>query len=183
VHYVCEAVNHRCQRELKILGYKVEVPEKPLKHFTYDEVLGELRERGIEIPWGEDIPMATLRTLGKLHPYYYFITDWPTDSKPFYIKPRKDKPKLCEAFDLMWRWIELASGGTRVDSKDVLIKRLEEQKLKPESFKYHLQAFDFGMPPHAGWAVGLERLTMVLTGKQNIREVTLFPRDRLRLIP
>jgi len=183
VHYVCEVVNKRCQKELKILRHKVEVPEEPFKRFTYDEILRELREQRISIHWGEDIPTPAFRTLGKLHPYYYFITDWPTESKPFYIKPRQGKPKFCEAFDLMWRWIELASGGTRVDSKAVLIKRLKEQKLNPESFKYHLQAFDFGMPPHAGWAIGLERFTMILTGKQNIREVTLFPRDRFRLAP
>jgi len=183
VHYICEAVNARCKRELKILKHRVEVPEKPFKRFTYDEILKELKKEGIEIPWGEDIPTPAFRTVGKLHPYFYWITDWPTKSKPFYLKPRNDKPKLCAAFDLMWRWIELASGGTRVDSKDLLIKRLREQGLNPDSFKHHLQAFDFGMPPHAGWAMGLERLAMMLTGKHNIREVTLFPRDRFRLTP
>jgi len=60
---------------------------------------------------------------------------------------------------------------------------LKEKGLNPDSFRFHLQAFDYGMPPHAGWATGLERLTMMLTGKQNIREVTLFPRDRFRLTP
>jgi aspartyl-tRNA synthetase len=183
VHFICEAVNDRCKRELKILHHKVEVPEKPFKRFTYGEILQELKEEGIEISWGEDIPTEAVRTVGKLHPYYYWITDWPTKSKPFYLKPRTDKPELCEAFDLMWRWIELASGGTRVDSKDLLIRRLREQGLNPDSFKYHLQAFDYGMPPHAGWAMGLERLAMVLTGKHNIREVRLFPRDRFRLTP
>lgn len=83
----------------------------------------------------------------------------------------------------MWRWVEIASGGTRVHDKNVLMKRLKEQSLHPESFKYHLQAFDFGMPPHAGWAIGLERLIMMLTGIRNIREVVLYPRDRFRLTP
>jgi len=183
VHYISEVVNARCKRELKILKHKVEAPEKPFRRFTYDEILQELKKEGVEIPWGEDIPTPSLRTVGKLHPYFYWITDWPTKSKPFYLKPRSDKPKLCAAFDLMWRWIELASGGTRVDSKDLLVKRLEEQGLNPDSFKFHLQAFDYGMPPHAGWALGLERLAMMLTGKHNIREVTLFPRDRFRLTP
>lgn len=183
VHFICEMVNDQCKRELKILRHKVEVPEKPFTRFTYDEILEELRKKGVEIPWGEDIPTPAFRTVGKLHPYFYWITDWPTKSKPFYIKPRKGKPKLCEAFDLMWHWIELASGGTRVDSKDLLIKRLKKQGLNPDSFKSHIQAFDYGMPPHAGWAMGLERLAMMLTGKRNIREVTLFPRDRFRLTP
>jgi aspartyl-tRNA synthetase len=83
----------------------------------------------------------------------------------------------------MWRWIELASGGTRIHSKPLLIRRLKEQGLRPEAFKSHLQAFDYGMPPHAGWAIGLARLVMALTGKRNIREVVLFPRDRFRLTP
>jgi len=142
-----------------------------------------LKKEGIEIPWGEDIPTPAFRTLGKIHPYFYFITDWPTSSKAFYIKPKDDNPELCEGFDLMWRWIELASGGTRISSKELLIQRLKEKGLNPESFKYHLQAFDYGMPPHAGWAIGLERLTMMLTGKRNIREVTLYPRDKFRLTP
>jgi aspartyl-tRNA synthetase len=180
---VCRDVKKRCERELKILKHKVDVPKTPFKRVTYDEILEELAEEGVRIPWGEDIPTPAFRTLGKLHPYYYFLTDWPTKSKTFYIKPRDDNPDLCEGFDLMWHWIELASGGTRIHSKPLLIKRLKEQGLRSESMKYHLQAFDYGMPPHAGWAIGLARLVMALTGKRNIREVVLFPRDRFRLTP
>jgi nondiscriminating aspartyl-tRNA synthetase len=183
IRQICKDVEKNCGRELKILKHKIEVPKTPFKRFTYDEVLEELKEEGIRVPWGEDIPTPAFRTLGKLHPYYYFLTDWPTKSKAFYIKPRDDNPDLCEGFDLMWRWIELASGGTRIHSKRLLIKRLTEQGLRPESFKSHLQAFDYGMPPHAGWAIGLARLVMALTGKRNIREVVLFPRDRFRLTP
>ncbi len=183
IHHMCLLVKKNCQKELKILKHKIEVPETPFKRFTYDEIIEELKKEGTEISWGEDIPTQAFRKLGRLHPYFYYITDWPTKSKPFYIKPRDDNPELCEAFDLMWRWIELASGGTRVHLKDLLIKRLKEQGLPPEAFSYHLRAFDYGMPPHAGWAVGLERVMMMLTGKQNIREVVLFPRDRFRLTP
>ncbi len=183
MQYTCRVVREKCQRELAILNYQLDVPEIPFKRLTYDIVLEDLKGEGIEIPWGEDIPTPAFRTLGKIHPYFYFITDWPTRSKAFYIKPRDDNPEICEGFDLMWRWIELSSGGTRIASKELLIKRLMEKGLNPESFKCHLQAFDYGMPPHAGWAIGLERLTMMLTGKKNIREVTLYPRDKFRLTP
>jgi len=183
IHFICEVVSDRCQKELKILKHKVEVPETPFKRFTYNQVVDELKKMGAVIKWGEDIPTPALRILGKLHPYFYFITDWPKTARAFYIKTKEDNPELTEGFDLMWRAIELASGGSRVDSKDVLIERLKEKGLNPDSFRFHLQAFDYGMPPHAGWATGLERLTMMLTGKQNIREVTLFPRDRFRLTP
>jgi nondiscriminating aspartyl-tRNA synthetase len=183
IHHVCKAVAEGCRKELETLKCKVDVPRIPFKRFTYDGILKELKKEGTTVPWGEDIPTPAFRTLGKLHPYFYFITDWPTKSKAFYIKPRNDNADLCGGFDLMWRWIELASGGTRVHSKDLLIKRLKDQGLHPESFKFHLKAFDYGMPPHAGWAIGLERLIMMLTGKKNIRDVVLFPRDRFRLTP
>lgn len=183
IRHVCVAVNEKCRKELAALKCQVKVPEIPFKRLTYKEVLNDLKREGITIPWSEDIPTPSLRTLGKIHSYFYFIIDWPTRSKAFYIKPRDDNPELCEGFDLMWRWVELASGGTRIAAKELLIKRLKEQGLNPESFKHHLQAFDYGMPPHAGWAIGLERLTMMLTGKKNIREVTLYPRDKFRLTP
>lgn len=183
VHYVCKMVKEGCEKELAVLKHQVEVPKLPLKRFTYSEILEELAKEGVEIPWGEDIPTPAYRALGKLHPYFYFITHWPAKAKPFYIKLRDDNPDLTEGFDLMWQWTEIASGGTRVHDKEVLVKRLREQGLKPDSFKYHLKVFDYGIPPHAGWAVGFERLVMMLTGVENIREVVLFPRDRSRLTP
>jgi nondiscriminating aspartyl-tRNA synthetase len=183
IHHACITVKEKCAGELSVIKYKFEVPTVPFKRLTYDQVLDDLKKQDVKVPWGEDIPTEAFRVLGKLYPFFYFITDWPTHAKAFYIKPREDKPELCEGFDLMWRYIELVSGGTRISQKDQLIQRLKEKGLNPESFKYHLQAFDYGMPPHAGWAIGLERLTMILTGKKNIREVTLYPRDRVRLTP
>lgn len=183
IHHVFVTVKEKCSNELHLLKYKFEVPVLPFKRLTYTEVLESLKERGVEIPWGEDIPTEAFRELGKLYPFFYFVTDWPSKAKTFYIKPRKDNPEVCEGFDLMWRYIELVSGGTRIEQKDQLIERMQEKGLNPESFKFHLQAFDWGMPPHAGWAIGLERLTMTLSGRKNIREATLYPRDRVRLTP
>jgi aspartyl-tRNA synthetase len=183
MQYVCKTVAEKCQKQLATLRHKIKVPEVPFKRLTYEEILRDLKHEGVEIPWGEDLPTPALRTLGKIHPYFYFITDWPTHSKAFYIKPRDDNPEICEGFDLMWSWLELVSGGTRIAAKELLVKRLKEKGLNPESFKHHLQAFDYGMPPHAGWAIGLGRLTMMLTGKRNIREVILYPRDKFRLTP
>jgi nondiscriminating aspartyl-tRNA synthetase len=183
--FVCTSVQEKSPEELKILKHRVEVPEIPFQRLTYSQIIEEVMEKNpqTQIPWGEDIPTAGFRTLGQLHPHFYFITDWPTKSKAFYIQPREDNPELCEAFDLMYGWIEIASGGTRIHSKSLLAERLREKGLDPESFRYHLQVFDYGMPPHAGWAIGLARLIMALTGRKNIREVVLFPRDRFRLTP
>ncbi len=183
MQHTCRKVVEKCQKELATLKYNLKVPELPFKRITYSKILEELKQEEIDIKWGEDIPTPAFRTVGKLHPNFYFIVDWPTEAKAFYIKPRDDKPEISEGFDLMWKWIELVSGGTRISSKELLTQRLREKGLNPESFKHHLQAFDYGMPPHAGWAIGLERLTMALTGKKNIRETTLYPRDKFRLTP
>jgi aspartyl-tRNA synthetase len=183
VQHVCKEINEKCPRELQTLRHKIEVPEIPFKRLRYDDVLQDLKREGIDLPWGDDVSTPAFRKLGKIHQYFYFITDWPTSSKAFYIKPRRDHPEICEGFDLMWSWVELASGGTRISSKRALVERLREKGLKPDSFKYHIKAFEYGMPPHAGWAIGLERFTLMLTGKKNIREVSLFPRDRFRLTP
>jgi nondiscriminating aspartyl-tRNA synthetase len=183
VNHAFKTVKENCQNELTLLNYNLEIPELPFKRLTYTQVLEDLKGKGVVIPWGEDISTDAFRVLGELYPYFYFVTDWPTHAKAFYIKPRKDNPEISEGFDLMWRYIELTSGGTRICDKNQLIERLKEKGLNPDSFKMHLQAFDYGMPPHAGWAIGLERLTMMLTGINNIREVTLYPRDRVRLTP
>ncbi|MFH1327501.1 MAG: aspartate--tRNA(Asn) ligase [Candidatus Bathyarchaeota archaeon] len=182
--YVVKFIRKNCDEELKTLKHEIEVPKLPLKRYTYDEILSELKEQNIAIPWGEDIPTPALRAVGKIHSKeFYFIIDWPTSSKPFYIKPRDDSPEICEGFDFMHSWIELASGGTRIHDKELLTSRMREQNLKPETFVYHLKAFEVGMPPHAGWGLGFNRFVMVLTGKDNIRECVLFPRDRYRLTP
>jgi aspartyl-tRNA synthetase len=183
IHNVSKDVAVKCERELELLSHEIKVPDVPFKRLTYSKILEELEEEKIHIPWGEDIPTVAYRALGKLHPYYYFITDWPTKTKAFYIQPKDDGPELSEGFDLMWHWVELSSGGTRIHSKALLTKRLAEHGLSKESFKTHLQTFDYGMPPHAGWGLGLARLIMVLTGVKNIREVVLFPRDQFRLTP
>jgi nondiscriminating aspartyl-tRNA synthetase len=183
IHFVCKEVATNCERELGLLNHEIKVPKLPFKRLTYSKVLDELESEKIHISWGGDIPTTAYRALGKLHPYYYFITDWPTKTKAFYIQPQDKKPELSEGFDLMYHWIELSSGGTRIHNKELLMKRLASQGLSTESFKTHLQTFDYGMPPHAGWGLGLARLVMVLTGIKNIREVVLFPRDQLRLTP
>jgi aspartyl-tRNA synthetase len=172
-----------CSKEFeKLKRAPVEVPGR-FERLTYGAVIKEISKRRDGIAWGDDVTGPDGEELAKSHPGFYFITDWPTSSKPFYIKPKTAEPKVSESFDLMHGSLELASGGTRVTSKSALVKRLKDQKLKPQAFEYHLDAFDYGMPPHAGFGLGLERLMMTLTGEENIREVTLFPRDKLRLVP
>jgi len=184
IEYVVSKIISERSRELKILGVTLQPPQLPLKRYSYDEILKELQEAGEKLRWGEDLTTSSYRLLGKKHKKeFYFIVDWPTKVRPFYIKPCSEKPELCYAFDLMYEWIEVTSGGSRVDSKEVLIERLKEQNLKPASFKFYLDSFNYGMPPHAGWGMGLDRFIMAILDIKNIRECVLFPRDRFRLTP
>ena len=114
---------------------------------------------------------------------YYFITEWPSAIKPFYVMPNVAEPEKSTAFDLMYRDLELSSGSQRVHDYETLYNQLEAKDLNPDSFEKYLEAFKYGMPPHSGWGMGADRLTMVLTGVKNIRETVLFPRDRRRLTP
>ncbi len=181
--HVFKQVKRDCKKELKILNHKIRTPKKSFPRIPYDEALEKLDEAGVKVKWGEDLPTPAERKLSELVDDAYFVTDWPTIIKPFYIMPHEDDPKLSHAFDLMYKNIELSSGGTRIHQKGLLVKQLKQKKLNPRQFRHHLQNFEWGLPPHAGWGLGVERLTMVLTGTQNIRETVLFPRDRKRLTP
>jgi len=183
IRRVTMTVSERCGKDLaRLKRTPLQVPKK-MDRVTYDEAVELVNSKGGDVTWGEDLSAEATALVGAEHPSFHFITDWPTTTKPFYIKPKEGEPKISESFDLMHGPLELASGGSRVSSKALVVKRMKDQKLKPEAFEYHLKVFDYGMPPHAGFGLGLERLTMVLTGEENIREVTLYPRDKLRLVP
>ncbi len=176
-------VKKRCADDLKILGRKLEVQKTPFSRVTYDEAVKKLERAGLKMLWGEDLSTPAERKLAELMDGAYFVTDWPSAIKPFYTMPREDNPKLAHAFDLMYKEIELASGGTRVHQEELLVKQLKQRGLSPERFESHIKNYRAGLPPHAGWGLGLDRLVMVLAGADNIRECVLFPRDRQRLTP
>jgi len=176
-----DSVKKNCAEELKVLGHNLEVPKKPFPRITYDEALEKLNAAGLKIPWGEDLPTPAEKKLAELVDGAYFIVDWPLTVKPFYTHPKDDK--IGDAFDLMYGELELASGGTRIHSEELLVKQLKEKGLNPENFESHLLSYRYGLPPHSGFGLGLDRLTMVLAGADNIRECVLFPRDRRRLSP
>ncbi|MDW7978906.1 MAG: aspartate--tRNA(Asn) ligase [Candidatus Caldarchaeum sp.] len=183
IAYVYQHLVNNHQKELSMLGLTLKVPKTPFKRITYDEAVGILEKDGISLKWGEDFGTPHLRALAKHFHGFYFITGFPTEIKPFYIQPSAENPSISESFDLMYQWLELASGGTRVNEHSVLRERLIQKGLDPKQFEDHLKVFEYGMPVHAGWGLGFERLMMVLTRHTNIREVILFPRDRFRLTP
>lgn len=156
---------------------------RKIPRLTYAECLQELNDRGEHIKFGDDLSDASLRILGKLHKGLFFIKDWPTRLKPFYIMEQDENAELSKSFDLQFGYLELVSGGSREHNAKKLRTKLISQGHNPESFSYHLRSFDWGMPPHAGCGLGFDRLMMIITSSDNIREVVLFPRDTTRLNP
>ena len=173
----------KCKKEQEILGIEIKIPSAPFERITYSQVLEELKAEGEDLKFGDDLLDSHLRIVGKKHPGFFFLTDWPMKLKPFYIHEKDEDPNISRSFDLQYGYLELSSGGTRLHNPKKIKARLEEQGLDPSKFANHLQAFDWGMPPHAGWGLGLERLLTTLIGIDNVREVVLYPRDPDRLTP
>jgi aspartyl-tRNA synthetase len=160
------------------------VPKAPFPRLQYSEAIG-IAQKKIEEPirYGDDISTAAERAIGEEMGGHYFIVDWPTEIRPYYALPYEDDPSICRAFDLMHPRMELASGAQRVHQHDLLVKQIAKKGLNPESFEFYLRPFLYGMPPHAGWGLGAERLIMTMLGLSNVREAVLFPRDMHRLVP
>ena len=176
-------VSENCKKELEIIGNKIITSNHPFEKITYSQALDELKEKDVKLEFGDDLLDSHLRILGENHPSFYFLTDWPIKLKPFYITEKQDSVELSESFDLQYGYLELSSGGSRLHNPEKIKSRLKEQNLDPSKFSEHLQAFDWGMPPHAGWGLGLERLLTIILGIDNVREVILYPRDPERLKP
>ena len=157
-----------------------DIPDK-IPRYKYAELIEKMQNVGLKAQWGDDLYPKNLQKIGLTG--FYFIIDWPMGPKPFYVKVKKDDEKISESFDLMWGDLELSSGSTRIEKKSELEDRMKNKGMKTEAFDYHLNIFDFGVPPHAGCGIGLERLMMALTGTENIRDTTFYPRDVDRLTP
>lgn len=156
---------------------------KPFNKLSYQDCIDELNRSGEKKEFGDDLSDLDLRKIGKNHQEFFFITDWPLKIKPFYIHEKASNYELSESFDLQYGFLEIVSGGRRQHDPVKIKNRLEEQGLSPSNFVEHLKSFNWGMPPHSGCGLGFDRLIMVLTGAENIRDVVLYPRDPDRLNP
>jgi len=112
----------------------------------------------------------------------YFIVEYPEEAKPFYIM-EKSGTDLSFSFDLDYKGQEVSSGGQREHRYPELLKRMEKKGLNPADFESYLDAFRYGMPPHGGWGIGVDRVVTKVLDLPNVREAILFPRDISRLTP
>jgi nondiscriminating aspartyl-tRNA synthetase len=113
---------------------------------------------------------------------FLFLTHYPAAARPFYTMPSAD-PQYTESFDLLFRGVEIATGGQRIHHYDKLVASIKRHRLNPDDFKDYLELFRLGMPPHGGWGMGSERVVQKILDLSNIKETILFPRDVKRLTP
>ncbi len=184
VKEIVKNILEKNKEEIKLLDLKLKVPSS--KYLSYDETIEFLKKQKIKISHGDDLSPEAEKKLGELYPdTIVFVHSWPSSLKPFYIMPKdEDKDaKYSEGFDAIYRGLEISSGGQRIHIPELLIERLKAKGLNPKSFDDYVNSFRYGAPPHSGWSIGLERMTILICGLDNIREGTLFPRDRDRLTP
>ena len=112
-----------------------------------------------------------------------FVTHYPSKKRPFYAMDDPADPKFTLSFDLLYKGLEITTGGQRIHDYQMLLDKIAARGMTEEGMEQYLDTFKYGMPPHGGLGIGLERLTMKLTGEDNVRETTLFPRDLSRLDP
>jgi len=185
--FIMEFIAKNCAEEVKL--YEAEIPEvKNIPRIKLVEALEILdKEYGKKIE-GIDIDPEGERMIcewaKKEHGSdFIFLTHYPVSIRPFYAMPSADNSQFTESFDLLFRGIEIATGGQRIHSYEQLVESIKKHKMNPEDFKDYLDIFKYAMPPHGGWGLGSERIVQKILGLKNIKEAVLFPRDVKRLAP
>jgi len=186
VQYVIEGVSRHGTEMLEKLGAEVRIPKSPYPVLTYSDAMDMVAAEGLDLKIGDDLGTEGEKALGEIMDSkgydVYWIVEYPEEAKPFYIM-EKDGSPFSYSFDLDYKGQEIASGGQREHRYDRLVERMRKKGLDPAAFDFYLNAFAYGMPPHGGWGLGLERMVQKMLDLQNIRETILFPRDRNRLTP
>ncbi len=184
---IVEHVNTTCSTELTLLNSPLALAPETFPVMTLREAQELiLKETGIDKTTEPDLEPEDERFLCEYaHEHwnsdFVFVTHFPTKKRPFYTHVDPEKPEFTRSFDLLFRGLEMCSGGQRVHDYDELVTRIKDKGLDPEKFHFYLQAFKYGIPPHGGIGMGLERLTAKLAGVGNVKEATLFPRDINRI--
>ncbi|MDE1852947.1 MAG: aspartate--tRNA(Asn) ligase [Thaumarchaeota archaeon] len=180
-----ERVLENRQPDLKTLGRIIKQPEVPFPRITYDEARSIAEKKGFGFEWGDDLPTEAERAISLTQDSPFFITDYPLSARSFYHMTYSDRPKVTKSADLIAPEGvgELATGGQRIHDYDELMQRISSQDLPTESFSWYLELRKFGMPPHSGFGIGVERSTRWIAGLRHIRSASLFPRTLSRISP
>ncbi len=187
IHSIIKRLQKQCAREFEILGAVFPLAPKTFPAMKLREAQELIyKETGRDNRNEPDLEPEDERCLcewaRREHDSdFIFITHYPISKRPFYAYEDENDPGYTKSFDLLFRGVEITTGGQRRHEYDDLIAGAKMKGLDPEKFSFYLQAFKYGMPPHGGWGIGLERLTQKMLGLQNVKEAALFPRDLNRI--
>ena len=188
LQYTMELLAKDYQKELEMLDVKLpDVGRIPAVRFDKaKELVAEKYNRKIRNPF--DLEPEEELLIGRYFEEEYgsdfvFVTHYPSKKRPFYAMDDPVDARFTLSFDLLFRGLEVTTGGQRIHDYKEILKKMEKRGMDPADIESYLMIFKYGMPPHGGLGIGLERLTMRLLGEQNVREASLFPRDVTRLEP
>lgn len=188
LQHMVEILKKEYSTELEILKVKLpEVEKIPAVTFTEAKRLAS-EKYGTQIKNPYDLEPEEEHLIGRYFKEEYgadfvFVTHYPSKKRPFYAMDDPTDPKVTLSFDLLFRGLEVTTGGQRIHSYTELMEKIEKRGMDTEGMEQYLSTFKHGMPPHGGLGIGLERMTMQLLEEENVREVSLFPRDMSRLVP
>jgi asparaginyl-tRNA synthetase len=188
VSYLVERALERCAEELKVLERdtsKLEHIQAPFPRMSYSEAVEELRAKGSEVEWGQDLGASDETLLMETRDLPLFVHDYPKTAKAFYMKENPGDPRtvLCDDLLAPEGYGELIGGSQREDDLERLRVRIREQGLPEEAYSWYLDLRRYGTFPHSGFGLGIERTVAWITGRHHIRELIPFPRLMNRLHP
>ncbi|MHB1485525.1 MAG: aspartate--tRNA(Asn) ligase [Saccharofermentanales bacterium] len=186
--YIFDLLKNEYQNEINML--KIKMPEfdsiPAVRFDTAKEMVSKKYNRKIKDPY--DLEPEEENLIGQLFmdefdSEFVFVTHYPTKKRPFYAMDDPENTKFTLSFDLLFRGMEITTGGQRIHQYEEQVEKMLKKGMNPDDFESYLMIHKYGMPPHGGLGLGLERLTMKLLGETNIRTTTMFPRDQTRLDP
>ena len=188
LQYTMKLLERDYQKELKLLGVTLPVIER-IPQVRFDkakELVSEKYNRRIRNPF--DLEPEEEMLIGRYFQEEYdsdfvFVTHYPSKKRPFYAMDDPEDSRFTLSFDLLYKGLEITTGGQRIHDYAAILEKMAKRGMDPEDIRDYLMIFKYGMPPHGGLGIGLERLTMRMLDEQNVRETTLFPRDVTRLEP
>lgn len=188
LQYTMKLLEREYAKELKILGITLPKTEQiPAVRFDRaKELVAEKYQRKIRNPF--DLEPEEEALIGQYFKEEYdadfvFVTHYPSKKRPFYAMDDPEDARFTLSFDLLYHGLEITTGGQRIHDYQMLVDKIAARGMEQEGLEQYLDTFRYGMPPHGGLGIGLERLTMKLVGEDNVRETTLYPRDLSRLEP
>ncbi|MHB1908758.1 MAG: aspartate--tRNA(Asn) ligase [Nitrososphaerales archaeon] len=187
ITYALEKVSRECKEELDVLEKKINVPSLPFPEVRFPEIYDILKEYGKVIPRGEDLNREAEQILAKHMKEknghdFFFINRFPFKIKPFYVMRVDEEPEYARSVDLVFKGLELSSGGQREHRYEKLMEQIKIKEIT-EDISWFTENFKYGVPPHGGFSIGIERATKQLLGMENAKEASLFPRTPERLKP